>query len=419
VFTLDEGNFSEVESLGDGHTFSQIFTAAGSYKLGVMHTPTREQIKDSPISFDVRPGPPSEFYSRHNLEDFGVVDSSDFTSIEMRVLPLDGYNNTISAAAGFAVKINEGEPIPLLAPTYGVRARQPFCPCTSSNSLLCRYSYEHEFEPEWEGTLTLSFTLDGKDIKNSPVIVEVAPDRASFYQGVLFGTGLAILVLGNLVYKRFTRRGVASRLEKVATVNEKLRALLHDKIHLQNLMMFIEFLDVGSGTASRQACPSPILTLVSADFFNGFLKLLVLTANETDGGATVAGDAGASEGGDDAAPTWLLAGFVILGAYSVPLGLYQIVSRGRVKTSYREIINGDDPEVAKALDAADGVLTPKSLAIRHALISLDIAVADLGLRGFLAEDVPSIVLNCTLVMMQMAKGVEADLSLYVRREAAK
>jgi hypothetical protein len=74
------------------------------------------------------------------------------------------------------------------------------------------------------------------------------------------------------------------------------------------------------------------------------------------------------------------------------------VKRGRVKTSYRNIIRGTDPELVRALDgAAGGKLTPESIHIRHSLVVLDLEVARLGIRGFIVEDLPSLILNCAVV----------------------
>ncbi|GMI22371.1 hypothetical protein TeGR_g11890 [Tetraparma gracilis] len=80
-------------------------------------------------------------------------------------------------------------------------------------------------------------------------------------------------------------------------------------------------------------------------------------------------------------------------------------------TNYRKIIHGDDPELAAALDAAGGVLTKESIKIRHQLIVLDLAVATLGINGFVAEDVPSMVLNGAVILIEMLEGTPADESL--------
>ncbi|GMI25620.1 hypothetical protein TeGR_g13322, partial [Tetraparma gracilis] len=79
----------------------------------------------------------------------------------------------------------------------------------------------------------------------------------------------------------------------------------------------------------------------------------------------------------------------------------------QVKASYRQIIRGDDPELAKALDAANGVLSPESIAIRRSLIVLDMTVCDVGIRGFIIEDLPSILLNSAVILLEMRAGSKA------------
>ena len=109
-------------------------------------------------------------------------------------------------------------------------------------------------------------------------------------------------------------------------------------------------------------------------------------------------------------PKWIVYLFILLGAISLPLGIYQVVERGRVKTSYRQIIRGDNPEVATALDDAGGSLSSESIAIRRSLIVLDMTVCDVGIRGFLIEDLPSILLNAAVILIQMRAGSEAGAS---------
>jgi hypothetical protein len=111
-------------------------------------------------------------------------------------------------------------------------------------------------------------------------------------------------------------------------------------------------------------------------------------------------------------PDWLMYLFIVLGVATVPLGIYQIFQRGRVKTSYRQIIRGDDPELAKALDAAGGTLSPESIAIRRSLIVLDMTVCDVGIRGFFIEDLPSILLNSAVILLEMRAGSKADKSTF-------
>jgi hypothetical protein len=88
------------------------------------------------------------------------------------------------------------------------------------------------------------------------------------------------------------------------------------------------------------------------------------------------------------------------------------VSRGRIKTNYRRIIHGDDQDLEAALDAAGGVLTSESIKIRKSLVVLDLAVTQLGINGFVVEDLPSIILNTAVILLEMKRGTKADESLF-------
>jgi hypothetical protein len=64
------------------------------------------------------------------------------------------------------------------------------------------------------------------------------------------------------------------------------------------------------------------------------------------------------------------------------------------------------------LDAADGVLSPESIAIRRSLIVLDMTVCDVGIRGFFIEDLPSILLNSAVILLEMRAGSKAGESTF-------
>ena len=159
-------------------------------------------------------------------------------------------------------------------------------------------------------------------------------------------------------------------------MDEKLRKLLDNKIRMQNGMVLIELGDVGS------------------DALNGVLKLLDLL-----------------NGADGVVP-WLWVLFVIVAAVAVPLGAYQITNRGRVKTSYRAIINGTDEDLLEALDENSAVISAQSIKIRRTLVALDLSVTKLGLRGLYIEDVPSLVANAVAIVHAMAQHSKATMSTY-------
>jgi hypothetical protein len=65
------------------------------------------------------------------------------------------------------------------------------------------------------------------------------------------------------------------------------------------------------------------------------------------------------------------------------------------------------------LDAAGGTLSPESIAIRRSLIVLDMTVCNVGIRGFFAEDLPSILLNSAVLLLEARVGSKADVSTSV------
>ncbi|GMI50277.1 hypothetical protein TeGR_g6443 [Tetraparma gracilis] len=72
---------SSGENVGDrrhvlpaDHTFSELQTIAGSYKLYLNHSNTGREVADSPISFDVLPAPPSAATSTHAAERLKLVE---------------------------------------------------------------------------------------------------------------------------------------------------------------------------------------------------------------------------------------------------------------------------------------------------------------------------------------------------------
>ncbi|GMI25561.1 hypothetical protein TeGR_g10462 [Tetraparma gracilis] len=354
-----EENFGNRHVLPASHTFAEMQTLAGVYKLYLYHTNTQLEVAGSPISFDVRPAAADAASSTHNIDfDSFISRKSMDLELELRVDPFDRFYNPVLSATGYAVSIDGGDPIPLPAPFF---------------------SYTHTIPRAFSDTLLLSFTLDGAEIANSPVTLDVAPDNTVLYMGIIFGVFLFVFGVSNWLYSKFGKRGINAEKEKEVAVDVKLRKILDSKIHMQDTMTLIEGLDILS------------------DASNAVFKLMLVLSPA---------DAAAS-----AVPEWLLYLFVVLGAAAVPLGIYQVIQRGRqIKASYRHIIRGDDPELAKALDAAGGTLSPESIAIRRSLIVLDMTVCNVGIRGFFAEDLPSILLNSAVLLLEARVGSKADVS---------
>ncbi|GMI32242.1 hypothetical protein TeGR_g5448, partial [Tetraparma gracilis] len=74
-----EENFGNRHVLPPDHTFSEIQTVAGAYKLFLYHTNTQREVAGSPFSFDVLPAAASADASTHNI-DFDEFESSKYWS---------------------------------------------------------------------------------------------------------------------------------------------------------------------------------------------------------------------------------------------------------------------------------------------------------------------------------------------------
>ena len=241
------------------------------------------------------------------------------------------------------------------------------------------FSYTHTVPADYEGDIELAFTLDSVPINNSLVAISVSPPAApadTMTMWIVFGCTLPLILLANYFYNKHGNKKIEVNAERQVSVDEKLRKLLDNRIRMQNGMVLIEIGDVGSDT------------------LNGVLKLLDLL-NSTD----------------DVVP-WLWVLFVAVAAIAVPLGAYQITHRGRVKTSYRAIINGTDEELLEALDENSAVISAESIKIRRTLVALDLSVTKLGLRGLYIEDVPSLVANAVAIVYAMAQHSKATTSTY-------
>ena len=193
---------------------------------------------------------------------------------------------------------------------------------------------------------------------------------------IFFGFTLFVVWFANYFYSLFVKKKIKLNTERQVSVDKKLRKFVYNKVRTQNGMVLIEIGDVGSDT------------------LNGVLKLQDLLNSA-----------------DDVVP-WLWVLFVVVAAVAVPLGVYQITNRGRLKASYRAIINGTDEELLEALDENSDVISAESIKIRRTLVALDLSVTKLGLRGLYIEDVPSLVANAVAIVYAMAQGTKGTMSTY-------
>ena len=216
-------------------TFSFSMPIASSYKLHVIHVNSGNEIANSPFHFDVKPAAADAATTTHNIkEELELVSSKD-TLLELRVLPKDQYNNTITAAAGYALSI-DGETHELFAPDF---------------------SFSHSIEAGFSGDVTLSFTLDGFDIKDSPITIKVEPPPTNeISPATIFGivaAFLSLLIGGSFFFHRNKKKGELqeelavqreSRLQHMnSDLQESLRKKKHSDVEIEVMKKAMEELD--------------------------------------------------------------------------------------------------------------------------------------------------------------------------------
>ncbi|GMI28543.1 hypothetical protein TeGR_g12380, partial [Tetraparma gracilis] len=351
-----EENFGNRHVLPADHTLSELQTVAGAFKLYLYHTGTQEQVAGSPISFDVRPAPPSAVASTHNI-DFDEFESSKSTDVELelRVIPFDIFNNTNPTASGFTVSIDGGDPVPLLPPSF---------------------SYTHLVPARFSGALHLDFALDGTSIANSPVTVHVAPDNTVLFLGVVLGL-LVLLATVVTVYQRFCSSRIKRAEEQEVGLKESLVKSLDNKVSAQHGLQSLEGFDTASDAANA--------------------AVLVVVGSASAGVSPV-----------------LYHGLIAHGGLMVPLGLYQFIQRGRIKQGYKDILHGTDQTLltlAKATNKAQDKgklveLDESSLVVRLNMVNVQISSLELGIAGLLLEDAPALALNAAVLILKLGGGGE-------------
>jgi len=218
--------FSPVPSDGSFALTAPI-TTAGSHTFRVEYD--GQELDSSPFYFEVKPGAPSAPSSKHNIVDDDLnKESRNFhtVSLKLRVTPYDEYENLLTSANGYYVSIGDEDPILLRPPLF---------------------SRTHIIPKGFTGDLKVSFTLNGKEIANSPVTLTVQPDRTNIIAGIV----VAALVLASVAfYSVYTRQMntlfahdqehaqemlLADRSKKNLELrNENLRQSLREKKHSED-----------------------------------------------------------------------------------------------------------------------------------------------------------------------------------------
>ena len=159
----------------DSYVFSSRLTKAGSHFFGVTQEGSGELVSGAQYVVEVEPGDPVAATSINSV-------SEGKDSLELRAFPKDEFNNTVTKADGYAVSIDGGVPIQLLAPDF---------------------SHTHVVE---EGSFEIRFMLDGDDIKGSPTTISVEPAAgkgiSSAVIGAVVAAFLSLLLFGSLLFYR-------------------------------------------------------------------------------------------------------------------------------------------------------------------------------------------------------------------------
>ena len=178
-------------STGGTFTMSHRFTQAGAENFKI---PAVGQ-----FGLDVFPSVPDAPSSTHNIKAGTELVSETEQLLDLRVFPKDEFNNTVTGAKGYAVSVNGGGNFSLTAPDFSIEARIG----------------------DFAGDVTLSFTLDGVDIENSPITITAEPPS----------TGLSSSEIGAIVVALLTLFLVGSFLSFRHRKNTQLHTLQLQQSH--------------------------------------------------------------------------------------------------------------------------------------------------------------------------------------------
>ena len=212
VFTAEaRGEVNEFSrSAGGTYTMSHLFTQAGA---AIFKIPGVGQ-----FGLDVSPSDPDAPSSTHSINAGTELVSEKEQLLDLRVFPKDEFDNAITDATGYNVSIDGGDDAPLTAPDF---------------------FFTHTIEAGFDGEVEVSFTLDGVDIKDSPVTIKVKP--VDTIKTEIAAVVFVVLALASLVFNRhqqakakrdmvgMTQAGMA----KVAKMADQQQALREQNEYLQ------------------------------------------------------------------------------------------------------------------------------------------------------------------------------------------
>eukprot|EP00520_Triparma_pacifica_P000484 CAMPEP_0118666884 /NCGR_PEP_ID=MMETSP0785-20121206/19468_1 /TAXON_ID=91992 /ORGANISM="Bolidomonas pacifica, Strain CCMP 1866" /LENGTH=964 /DNA_ID=CAMNT_0006561255 /DNA_START=101 /DNA_END=2996 /DNA_ORIENTATION=+ len=315
-----------------------------------------------PYGFMVLPAAVSN-YSTHNLVniDGKTLDSTTETTIEVEIYPRDRFSNAVpDNSALFTLKKIVG-------------GNEEIVPLDDS----VNYRHEIPIPSGMIDTIVLEFYLSNKtdiQISDSPIRIKVEPKPVESLLPIYVGVGSTLLLmpLSVFLFKQAASRGIERGKEKRLRFGDKLKGMIGNRIRMQYFWLAVETIDVLSDFLN-------FLVAVGSGVSVGSSKFIVLLA---------------------------------VALMSCPVGFYGVMIRLRMINGLNKIVQGDhDTMVAyeKAMSHAEGgELTSENYLIRLDMISLDLTVIELSLRGMVLEDGPSAIINLWYVVT--AGSADFDLS---------
>ncbi|GMI19877.1 hypothetical protein TeGR_g9691, partial [Tetraparma gracilis] len=235
-----EENFGNRHVLSSDHTFSELQTVAGAYKLFLYHTNTQREVAGSPISFDVLPAAPSAATSTVSAGDMTSILSAFDTTLSLQAFINDAFGNEVLDAPGVVVQVQGLDSLDPAAVVEHVLEGP-------------RFSHTVTVPQDLEATLTISFSLDGVQI-GEPVEITVAPtppDHTIVYivvvSSILLLVATAAYCLQRVQMKKQRKlERVERQKELKLSMDEKLVKDYTNKMKKQRVYFALEVGDVVS-----------------------------------------------------------------------------------------------------------------------------------------------------------------------------
>ncbi|GMI23079.1 hypothetical protein TeGR_g9797 [Tetraparma gracilis] len=215
-----EENFGNRHELPADHTFSEIRTVVGAYKLYLYHANTQREVAGSPISFDVLPDAPSSAASTASAGNTTSIVSVVDTALPLQAFVNDAFGNEVLDAPGVVVKVQGLDSLdPAAVVERGLEGP--------------RYSHTVTILEGLEAKLIISFHLNDVQIGETaeiavapPLPAKVIYDKTKLYIGG--GVGCFVLIAGTL-YFLYYRHTSKRKVKKMLSAHLQTQARREDE----------------------------------------------------------------------------------------------------------------------------------------------------------------------------------------------